>query len=152
MSHDHFGNKPFPRGALLGAGLLIAASIAFAATARHQDIGTVRTQEGVVESARLLQFEDGHDGSIRVLDQRTGTEVAHLESGTNGFLRGVLRALVRERRIHEATAKPPFQLTRWNDGRVTLEDPATGERIDLHAFGQTNLEAFTRLLDRNTGT
>jgi putative photosynthetic complex assembly protein len=66
--------------------------------------------------------------------------------GTNGFVRGVLRGLARERRLNDVGAQPPFQLTRWSDGRLSLDDPATGRRIDLVAFGPTNAGAFAQLL------
>jgi putative photosynthetic complex assembly protein len=37
-------------------------------------------------------------------------------------------------------------LTRWADGRISLEDPETGRVIELDAFGPTNGEAFAQLL------
>ncbi len=41
----------------------------------------------------------------------------------------------------------PFHLTRWSDGRLTIDDTATGQLIELEAFGHTNEDAFARLLD-----
>ncbi|MBC7781542.1 MAG: photosynthetic complex assembly protein PuhC, partial [Proteobacteria bacterium] len=32
------------------------------------------------------------------------------------------------------------------DGRLTLADPATGQRIDLESFGPTNAAVFARLI------
>jgi hypothetical protein len=49
-----------------------------------------------------------------------------VEPGTQGFLRGALRALVRERRQHGLGDEQPFRLLAHPDGRLTLEDPATG--------------------------
>ncbi len=40
----------------------------------------------------------------------------------------------------------PFRLSAWSDGRLTLEDPATGRAVDLEAFGPTNEATFVRLL------
>ena len=37
-------------------------------------------------------------------------------------------------------------LTRWADGRLSLEDRTTGRVIALDAFGPTNGEAFAQLL------
>jgi putative photosynthetic complex assembly protein len=75
-----------------------------------------------------------------------GRVVDVLPPGTNGFVRGVLRGLARERRRQEIGQQPPFRLTLWDDGRLSLEDETTGRRIELEAFGPTNLAAFARLL------
>jgi hypothetical protein len=37
-------------------------------------------------------------------------------------------------------------LSAWTDGALSLEDRATGRTLDLRAFGQTQVEAFARLL------
>lgn len=97
-------------------------------------------------TARDLRFEDLSDGAIRVRDARTGAEIAWLEPGSNAFVRGTLRALVRDRRKEELGAETPFRLTAWPDGRLTLEDPATGRHVALEAFGVTNAGAFHRFL------
>jgi putative photosynthetic complex assembly protein len=56
-----------------------------------------------------------------------------------------MRGLARNRKLHEAGAETPFVLTRWSDKRITLDDPDTGRRMDLGAFGRPNAEAFERL-------
>ncbi|MFY7781768.1 MAG: photosynthetic complex assembly protein PuhC, partial [Tagaea sp.] len=43
----------------------------------------------------------------------------------------------------------PFRLSMWRDGSLVLDDPATGRRVDLRAFGATNRDAFARLLPRS---
>jgi putative photosynthetic complex assembly protein len=83
--------------------------------------------------------------SVRVATRRTVVEV---EPGTGGFIRGVLRALVRERRLSGTGAEPPFTLTRWRDGRLTLDDSATGRRLELTSFGPDNAAVFADLLAR----
>ena len=95
---------------------------------------------------RSLRFEDMRNGSIQVTDARTGKVAASVEPGTNGFIRGTLRGLARERKRRGIGIEPPFMLTRWADGRISLEDPETGRVIELDAFGPTNGEAFAQLL------
>ena len=56
--------------------------------------------------------------------------------------------MARDRKIHGVGAEQPFMLTRWADRRVTLDDPETGRRLDLAAFGRVNGEAFERLLEK----
>jgi hypothetical protein len=34
----------------------------------------------------------------------------------------------------------------WNDGRLTLDDPVSGRRLDLEAFGRDNAGAYAALL------
>jgi len=143
---DPFGDRSLPRGAIAGAAVLVAVTIVLAATARWSGFGTTRLPETVAVAARDLRFVDRADGAVVVHDARTGELVEVVAPGTNGFLRGALRGLARERRLHGIGAEPPFRLAAGADGRVTLEDPSTGRRIALEAFGPTNSGAFARLL------
>lgn len=145
MSHPHT-IKPFPRGALIGAAILIATTIALAGTARMTGIGTTRMAAALAVDIREVRFADQRDGSIAVTEAGTDQEIAVIPPGTNGFLRGALRGLARERKRQNLDAGPAFRLVRWADGRLTLEDPATGRVIDLAAFGPTNAGAFANLL------
>jgi putative photosynthetic complex assembly protein len=143
---DPFGDRPFPRGALLGAAALVAATIALAAAARWGGLGVTQVPAAEAVAARDLRFDDRADGAVVVHDARTGELVDVGPPGTNGFLRGALRGLARERRMHGIGSEPPFRLASRADGRLILEDPSTGRRIALDAFGPTNAGAFGRLL------
>jgi putative photosynthetic complex assembly protein len=143
---DPFGNRPFPRAALIGAAVLITLTIGMAALGHLADVGTTRMPASVVVEQRQMQFEDQSDGGIAVYDTRAHQRIALLAPGTNGFLRGVLRGLVRERRRADIGAEAPFTLTRWADGRLSLTDPATDRQINLEVFGPTNVSAFAQLL------
>ena len=79
------------------------------------------------------------------------SEVATVPPGTNGFLRGVMRGMARNRMLHDVGAAPPFRLVRWSDGRITLDDPETGRHIELDPFGPTNAGAFAALLGQPAG-
>jgi putative photosynthetic complex assembly protein len=136
----------FPRGALIGAALLVAFTVTSAAVARISGLGTVQMPESTSVETRSLRFEDMRDGSIRVTDARTGQVAASVEPGTNGFIRGTLRGLARERKRQGIGIEPPFMLTRWADGRLSLEDPTTNRVVELDAFGPTNGGAFAQLL------
>lgn len=63
-----------------------------------------------------------------------------------GFVRGTLRALARERRQEQQGQETPFRVALWADGQVTLDDRATGRRVDLTAFGIHNAKLFAGLL------
>jgi putative photosynthetic complex assembly protein len=143
---DPFANRPFPRAALIGAGVLITLSIGMAALGRLTNIGTTRMPVAAVVQQRQVQFADQSDGGIAVFDTRAQQRIALLPPGTNGFLRGVLRGLVRDRRRSEIGPQAPFVLTRWADGRLSITDPALGRQINLEVFGPTNSRVFAQLL------
>lgn len=150
--HDHHHDRPFPRGALIGAAALIGFSLLAVTLARFAGLGPVTEPMAPVVQSRELCFADRADGAVIVYD-RQGDEVVDLvPPGSGGFVRGVLRALARERRLQGDGASTPFRLSRLADGRLTLEDLATGRVIDLKAFGHTNEGAFARLLSPGNAT
>jgi len=93
---------------------------------------------------RSLRFEDRPNGDIAVLDAN-GSEPVAVFSGEQGFLRGSLRALARERMRRGLGPQAPFLLQGHPDGRVTLSDPSSGERIHLESFGPTNVAVYSQL-------
>jgi putative photosynthetic complex assembly protein len=135
-----------PRGALVAAGFMVVGSIALAALARLTGVGTVHMPPSAPVTVLDVRFTDEADGSVGVWDA-DGTRIGAFAPGTNGFARGVLRGLARERHRESVGTLPPFRLTRWADGRLTLDDPATTRHVDLDVFGPTNVAAFARLID-----
>jgi putative photosynthetic complex assembly protein len=137
--------NPLLRRPALICGAMVMATLAFV-------LATPLLQGGhdgaapVVIAQRDLFFADRADGGVAITDSRSGAEVAELLPGEGGFVRGTLRSLVRERRREQIGPATPFRLTAWQNGRITLEDRATGRQLDLHGFGQTNAEAFVRFL------
>lgn len=93
---------------------------------------------------RLLRFEDRPNGDIAIIDAQIGAEVARLK-GEQGFARGALRTLARERMRRNLGPQLPFELSAHRDGKLVLRDPATGERIHLEAFGASNTAVFAQL-------
>lgn len=138
--------QSFPRAPLLGAAALILACIAMVGVSRLTGIGTTRMAPAASAVSRDFRFEDRADGSVAVWDAATGKVVDSLESGKHGFVRGVMRSFARERRAAGVSDLPPFRLARLSDGRLMIEDQATHRRIELDAFGSTNVAAFHRLL------
>lgn len=104
-----------------------------------------RGLEAPVE-ARDLRFEDTAAGEVVVRDWVTGDELLRIPMAEGGFIRGTVRALARERRQEQQGQDSPFRLAAWADGQVTLDDRATGRRVDLTAFGITNARLFAGLL------
>lgn len=137
---------PFPRLPLFGAFALVLLSMMLAGLGRFTGMGAVTVQQTAALISQDLRFEDRSDGSVAVLNSRDGSIVEVLPPGTNGFVRGVLRGLARERKMHGIGDGPPFRLTSWADGRLSLEDTATGRRIELVSFGATQFDVFAKML------
>lgn len=139
-------DAPFPRGILVFAGAAIALSIATAALGRLTGAADSTPTAAPVVSRELL-FRDQSDGGVAVFDAAsTSKPIEVIAPETNGFLRATMRGLARQRLRQEVSKEVPFRLTAWADGRLTLEDPTTGRRVEMEAFGSTNEEVFARLL------
>jgi putative photosynthetic complex assembly protein len=104
------------------------------------------SQLGTPALTRDLTFTDRADGSILVREAGTEAPVTVLAPTTNAFIRGTLRALVRSRRAADLGHDAPFRLTAFRTGALVLEDRATGHQVAIDAFGETNRDAFARLL------
>jgi putative photosynthetic complex assembly protein len=105
--------------------------------------------QAAVVAERALHFEDQPDGGVLVIDASAtggGKVVRVIDAGAGGFLRGAMRALVRQRKRAGFGPEQPFRLVAHADGRLTLEDPATSQRVDLESFGPTNAAVFGQLL------
>jgi len=141
---DATSSDRIPRGLLLAIGLLLVVTLGGVAAVRMSGV-ELREPDAEAVMTRTLRFEDAPDGSVAVIDAGTGQVIESI-AGEQGFLRGALRAMARERRQHGLGAEQPFELIGRSDGRLTLQDSATGARIDLEAFGPTNASVFARLL------
>jgi len=143
---DPFRDQQLPRGVLIGAAALIGFTIVAALAGRWGDVGTVRMPAAEAIETVELRFEDRADGGVAIYGATDGQVVDVLAPGTNGFVRGVLRGLARERKRADVGMAPPFRLTRWDDGRLSLWDPSTDRRVELDAFGPTNAGVFAGFL------
>jgi putative photosynthetic complex assembly protein len=114
-------------------------------------VGVLRNQgmvtpqdDAPVSWQRSLRFEDRPNGDVAVIEAENQMEVTRFQ-GEQGFVRGTLRSLSRERMRRGIGSGPAFELIGHTDGRLTLLDPATGVRIDLESFGPTNMSSFAQL-------
>lgn len=98
-----------------------------------------------------LRFTELPDGGLSVVNVSTGQEMDRLAEGENGFLRTLLRVVRRDIERTPAVISMPFRIEVWQDNSITLTDSATERRIDLLAFGPTNVEVFKRWLERRNG-
>lgn len=143
---DLITDRPLPRSLLAGAGGLVALVLMGVAMLRAMGPGIPNEPPEVTVAARQLYFRDASDGAVHVVDAATLHPVGTVAAGTNAFLRSTVRGLVRERKRRGIGAEIPFRLSAQADGRLLLDDSATGRRIDLAAFGASNAEVFASLL------
>lgn len=155
MSHAHSHENTVPKPALVAAGLLVGACLLMTSAVSlglmdRQAVPTVARAEANIApvAERSLQFLDQEDGTVLIADVSTGetVQVIDMETQSGGFVRGVLRGLARERRLNGIGSQPPFDLTLWEDGGISLTDSATGRIIELGAFGPDNRAVFAAML------
>jgi len=143
-----------PRSTLIAAGALVAFALAATSIVRIADIAPAASPVLLREQAhvapvktRMLRFVDRADGAVVIVDTHGGTAAVIAPGQQTGFVRGVMRGLARERHARGIGNGPPFALTLWRDGELSLVDTATGRAIELTAFGTTNRATFAALLD-----
>ena len=128
----------------LAVGCMITVGLAGAVIGRITG-PTSEPERGTAVATRDLRFEDRADGAVLIYDARATTPFDVVQ-GQNGFLRGTLRGLARTRRSEGLDSSKPFHLAAWSDGRLTLDDPATGRHVELEAFGSSNAAVFAHML------
>ena len=141
-----FGDQPIPKNALRALGAVVVLSLGLAAFGRYTGIGTSHVAITPVTQTLALKFEDARDGSVLVTQEPGARQIAVLAPGTNGFIRGTVRGLVRGRKIASIGPELPFLLERHDNGDLTLRDPANGRQLELKGFGVTNIGAFEKIM------
>lgn len=126
--------------------VIVLAGIVFLVANTIQSGKSETQADASVIAKKTLFFRDLPDGSVGVISASSGKMIAQVE-GQAGFVRGILRALARERRIQQITSDDAFELMSRSDGRLTLVDLATGNRIDLESFGRDNAAQFAAFLN-----
>lgn len=144
MSHEH-PDKPVPKAILWAALGLMLSSLIFAAVAQWTGYGKARLPDSPIVAKTSVRFEDLGPEGLKMVAHPAGNTLAHLKSGEDGFVRGVLRSLNRIRKLDKQPRDSPFLLIRYQDGRTGLADPNTGESLHLIGYGKTNFQTFHTL-------
>lgn len=142
-------HEQMPRLPLYAAISLVLASILVVGGQRLGVLGAPPAAEAATVAASAthsedLRFFDEPDGAVRV--SIVGGEDRLIPTASGGFVRGILRSLVRERRAQGLGPEQAFRVTQWSDGAVTIHDLATGRTLNLNAFGSTNRQDFIALI------
>lgn len=153
MSEAAHHDPTVPRGAVIGAGLLLLFVMAMAGAVRlgfipvSADPTASRAAANVAQAqTRNLLFADRADGAVVVSDAGTGEEVAVIGFGQGGFLRATMRRMAKARLAKGIGAEPPFTLIRWANGALSLKDPSTGNEAEIYGFGPDHTKTFADML------
>ena len=134
-----------PKQVLFGAAALIALTLVGATASRLTGVGKTQLPNATPIQRLSLRFDDQPNGSVLVRRASDNIVIYTIAPETNGFMRATLRGLAQERRRSGIGETTPFLLTRWSDGRMSLDDATTGRDVALEAFGETNATAFAQL-------
>lgn len=157
MSHAAHHDPTVPRGALIGAAVVLLFTMAMTGAVslgfipRSADPSASRAAQNVAPSqTRELRFADRADGAVVVSDAKTGETVKVIEYGQGGFFRATMRRMAKARVAAGIGAEPPFKLIQWENGALSLEDPQTGRRAEIHGFGADHSQVFADMLKEPT--
>ena len=142
-----------PRGALIGAAsvllftMAVTGAVSLGFIPHSADPTASRAAANVKpEQIRKLRFVDRADGAVVVSDAVSGDVVKVIEFGQGGFLRATMRRLAKARKASNIGAEPAFELTRWENGALSLKDPETGRDVEIYGFGADHNKIFADML------
>ncbi len=133
--------------ALFIAALLAGVIVIVGTASGDRKLTTDNLVNASVQNSRLLNFIDHSDGSLEVIDLVSNESVSVFVSGEGSFVRGVMRSLVRERRLRGNTEQAQFELRLTQPGQLLLIDKATDTTLLLDAFGPDNVKTFANLFE-----
>lgn len=138
-----------PRFALIGAAAMIVLAFGMALLGSVADFGSYRMAESPIVESRLINIVNARDFTATVTDATDGSLIKVAKANQEeGFVWGAVNGLSYGRKLGKAPLDAPYELARRADGRLTLTDPTTGQKVFLDSFGPGNAVAFARLLER----
>lgn len=153
MSHAVHHDPTVPRSALIGVAAVLLFTMAVTGATRlglipHSADPTASRASQNVQAAqvRQLRFADRADGAVVVTDAVTGETVKIIGFGQGGFFRATVRRMAKRRIAEGIGTEPPFQLTLWDNGALSLSDPQTAMQSEIYGFGADHTKVFAEML------
>jgi len=131
-----------PAVAMMAVGALV---FVMCGAARLTGYGAAPAPAKVVAQVSL-HFNDMPNGTVDVVDVATGRVINVIAAGKGGFLRSTMRVMATEREVRHLGPAKPFTLLATADNRLQLIDTATGQVLELEAFGPSNEAVFEKIL------
>ncbi|SMD13298.1 putative photosynthetic complex assembly protein [Fulvimarina manganoxydans] len=139
-------DRPIPKAILISAGVLAVMTLAFGFVSNRTGIGQFETPVVETVASRGLTLVDQGGPTVSITDAASGETLMTLPTAAGGFAVEALRNLDRYRARAGASETAPFVLALKADGRLVVEDPETGQQVELRAFGEENTRTFAALL------
>jgi putative photosynthetic complex assembly protein len=125
-------------------------ALVLAVIGKFTGIGADRVVNGAVVETHRVTMMIGADDSVTLKSVETGAVIVGFDKGHGGFLRGAIRAFGLKRNQMKIAPDAPFVVTRWESGRITLNDPATGHQVPVDSFGPMVTKMFAPLVPEAT--
>lgn len=126
--------------AALALGSLVIAS--YAVITGREPVGKPQPAPIVAERQLLLEGT-GDKKAVKVM---TPDGKVLFQADNGGFVAVIEIGLARARTVNRIDGNPPVRLVKYENGRLSLQDDATGWSAELQAFGPDNRAVFDRLL------
>ncbi|RIV89248.1 hypothetical protein D2V07_03150 [Aurantiacibacter zhengii] len=140
-----------PRGALIGAALLVGFTVTTIPLARHYEVGRLETAALVdAPESRMLVFTPLPGGEMLVSDEQ-GHQLTRLVVEGDTFAMTAVRALAMQQPLRDEASEYHLLVQRDAGGHLELADPETGRAVKLEGFGRASVDAFAGYLDRSHG-
>lgn len=129
---------------------LILAMVALALSALALATFSVlsgRAPAGQPQASEILASRNvvlASDGVALTAHAADGTVIVDTDNGA--FVSVVISGLERARKVARVTGNPPVTVTRFANGRLTLDDPASGWSVELTSFGAGNAAYWNWIL------
>lgn len=135
-----------PKGLLVAMCLFALSGVAIASYASLTGgarAGVPAVAEALRERSLILEGHSAQAVTVRAADGSLLVDLPH-----GGFVTVVQNAVATARTRHGVDQSLPVRLVEYANGRLVLEDAATGQSFELYAFGSANKAAFERLFDQ----
>lgn len=129
--------------AMFSLALASVLLVAFAVLTDRPLVGQPKLAPVVAKRDLIIE---SNGNAIRVTDAATRQTVLNLTNG--GFISVVNDGLERARLVNRLQGNPPVTLTLYENGRLSLTDPATGWSTEISSFGPGNVGVWMNLLQK----
>lgn len=128
---------------LIGGLIIISLIGAVVGTSRDPDESRMGDAEPVIVIP--LRWEGDVVTGGRLIEEETGDVLAEFEEVGEGLVRNAIRSILSTRTMQRGDALAPFQLIRWDTGRITLSDTNLNKHIPLNSFGPPDTPALAAM-------
>jgi putative photosynthetic complex assembly protein len=124
--------------------------LVLASLGKFTGIGAAKVVNGAVVASYPVTMMVEADNAVALRSVETGKIIVSFDKGRGGFLRSSIRAFGLKRNQMKIAPATPFVVTRWESGRITLNDPSTSHQVPVDSFGPTVTKMFAPLVADTT--